>query len=98
MWMESGHVPWCACTPSQAVAFSLLIDRLFIAVMAQIPSYFHLHLISDATGETLITVARAAAAQYAKVSPVEHVHPLVRTKKQLDRAVPKIKETPRLWL
>ena len=29
--------------------------------------YFHLHLVSDATGETLITVARAAAAQYASV-------------------------------
>jgi hypothetical protein len=25
--------------------------------MAQAPGYFHLHLISDATGETLITVA-----------------------------------------
>ena len=35
--------------------------------------YFHLHLVSDATGETLITVARAAAAQYAKVPPVEHL-------------------------
>jgi [pyruvate, water dikinase]-phosphate phosphotransferase / [pyruvate, water dikinase] kinase len=26
-------------------------------------SYFHLHLVSDATGETLTTVARAATAQ-----------------------------------
>jgi regulator of PEP synthase PpsR (kinase-PPPase family) len=98
MWMESDHVPWCACTPSQVVAFSLLIDRLFIAVMAQIPSYFHLHLISDATGETLITVARAAAAQYAKVSPVEHVHPLVRTQKQLDRVLAEIEEAPGIVL
>ena len=46
--------------------------------------YFHLHLVSDATGETLITVARAAAAQYANVSPVEHLYPMVRSKKQLD--------------
>jgi regulator of PEP synthase PpsR (kinase-PPPase family) len=37
-------------------------------------SYFHLHLVSDATGETLTTVARAATAQYAKVVPVEHVY------------------------
>jgi regulator of PEP synthase PpsR (kinase-PPPase family) len=43
-------------------------------------------VISDSTGETLITVARAAAAQYAKTMPVEHVHPLVRTQKQLDHA------------
>jgi regulator of PEP synthase PpsR (kinase-PPPase family) len=66
--------------------------------MAQIPSYFHLHLISDATGETLITVARAAAAQYAKVSPVEHVHPLVRTQKQLDRVLAEIEESPGIVL
>jgi [pyruvate, water dikinase]-phosphate phosphotransferase / [pyruvate, water dikinase] kinase len=58
-------------------------------------SYFHLHLVSDATGETLITVARAAAAQYASVSPVEHMHPLVRTHKQLDRVLTEIEECAR---
>src|SRR3984957_8574299 len=98
MWMESGPVPCCACTPPRAVAFSPIVDRLFIAFMAQTPSYFHLHLISDATGETLITVARAAAAQYAKVSPVEHVHPLVRTQKQLDRVLAEIEESPGIVL
>ena len=55
-------------------------------------TYFHLHLISDSTGETLITVARAASAQYAKVQPVEHVYPLVRTQKQLDRVLAEIAE------
>ncbi len=57
-----------------------------------------MHLISDATGETLITVARAAAAQYAKVQPVEHVHPLVRTQKQLDRALADLEESPGIVL
>jgi regulator of PEP synthase PpsR (kinase-PPPase family) len=66
--------------------------------MAQTAGYFHLHLISDATGETLITVARAAAAQYAKVMPVEHVHPLVRTQKQLDRVLGEIEEAPGIVL
>ena len=66
--------------------------------MAQTAGYFHLHLISDATGETLITVARAAAAQYAKVMPVEHVHPLVRTQKQLDRVLGEIDEAPGIVL
>ncbi len=33
-------------------------------------NYFHLHLVSDSTGETLITVARAVAAQYANVTPL----------------------------
>jgi len=60
--------------------------------------YFHLHLVSDSTGETLITVARAAAAQYTKVIPVEHVHPLVRTPKQLDRVLAEIEEMPGIVL
>jgi [pyruvate, water dikinase]-phosphate phosphotransferase / [pyruvate, water dikinase] kinase len=66
--------------------------------MSHTVGYFHLHLISDATGETLITVARAAAAQYAKVMPVEHVHPLVRTQKQLDRVLAEIEESPGIVL
>ncbi len=61
-------------------------------------SYFHLHLVSDATGETLTTVARAATAQYTKMSPVEHVYPLVRTQKQLDRALCEIEEAPGIVL
>lgn len=61
-------------------------------------SYFHLHLVSDSTGETLITVARAVAAQYAKVTPVEHVYPLVRSQKQLDRVLAEIEESPGIVL
>jgi regulator of PEP synthase PpsR (kinase-PPPase family) len=60
--------------------------------------YFHLHLVSDATGETLITVARAAAAQYANVAPVEHLYPMVRSKKQLEHALAEIAESPGLVL
>ena len=57
-------------------------------------SFFHLHLVSDATGETLITVARAAAAQYARVAPIEHIYPLVRTSKQLERVINEIEAAP----
>jgi [pyruvate, water dikinase]-phosphate phosphotransferase / [pyruvate, water dikinase] kinase len=60
--------------------------------------YFHLHLVSDATGETLITVARAAAAQYANVSPIEHLYPMVRSKRQLDHVLAEISEAPGLVL
>jgi len=62
------------------------------------PGYFHLHLVSDATGETLITVARAAAAQYANVHPVEHLYPMVRSKKSLENALAEITEAPGLVL
>jgi hypothetical protein len=61
-------------------------------------SYFHLHLVSDSTGETLITVSRAVAAQYANVTPVEHVYPLVRSQKQLDRVLTEIEEAPGIVL
>jgi [pyruvate, water dikinase]-phosphate phosphotransferase / [pyruvate, water dikinase] kinase len=61
-------------------------------------SYFHLHLVSDSTGETILTVARAAAAQYTNMSPVEHMHPLVRTAKQLDRVLTAIEEFPGIVL
>jgi regulator of PEP synthase PpsR (kinase-PPPase family) len=61
-------------------------------------SFFHLHLVSDSTGETLITVARAAAAQYASVVPVEHVYPAVRTSKQLDRVLTSIEAEPGITL
>ena len=61
-------------------------------------SYFHLHMISDSTGETIITVARAVAAQYANVTPVEHVYPLVRSQKQLDRVLTEIEEAPGIVL
>ncbi len=61
-------------------------------------SYFHLHLVSDSTGETLTTVARAATAQYTKVMPVEHAYPLVRTQKQLDRVLVEIDEAPGIVL
>src|SRR6185436_212123 len=61
-------------------------------------NYFHLHLVSDSTGETLITVARAVAAQYANVTAVEHVYPRVRSEKQLDRVLDEIEEAPGIVL
>ncbi|MGE3148912.1 MAG: pyruvate, water dikinase regulatory protein [Pseudorhodoplanes sp.] len=64
----------------------------------RIGSFFHLHLISDSTGETLTTVARAAAAQYTSMGPIEHVYPLVRTAKQLDRVLAEIEEAPGIVL
>lgn len=62
------------------------------------PRFFHLHLISDSTGETLTAIARAASVQYSKVTPVEHVHPLVRMKKQLDRCLQNVDATPGIVL
>ncbi|NVK72826.1 MAG: kinase/pyrophosphorylase, partial [Oceanospirillaceae bacterium] len=60
--------------------------------------YFHLHLVSDSTGETLMTVARAATVQYEDVQEIEHVYPLVRTQKQLDRVISEIENAPGIVL
>jgi [pyruvate, water dikinase]-phosphate phosphotransferase / [pyruvate, water dikinase] kinase len=60
--------------------------------------YFHLHLVSDATGETLNTVAKAAAAQYADFRPIAHIYALVRTPSQLNRALREIEEQPGIVL
>ena len=57
-------------------------------------SYFHLHLVSDATGETLIAVSRAVAAQYEGIAAIEHVYPLVRSPAQLDRVLSEIESSP----
>ncbi|MCH9807098.1 MAG: kinase/pyrophosphorylase [Alphaproteobacteria bacterium] len=63
-----------------------------------LPSYYHLHLVSDATGETLTTIAKAASVQYANVRAIEHVHPLVRTQRQLSRVLKEIEQAPGIVL
>ncbi len=61
-------------------------------------NYFHLHLVSDATGETLIAVSRAVAAQYQGVASIEHVYPFVRVLAQLERAIAEIESAPGIVL
>ncbi|MEQ1866771.1 MAG: pyruvate, water dikinase regulatory protein, partial [Micropepsaceae bacterium] len=60
--------------------------------------YYHLHLVSDSTGETLNAVAKAACAQFDMGHAIEHVYPLVRSRKQLERAIAEIEGTPGLVL
>lgn len=62
------------------------------------PRYFHLHLISDSTGETLTTIAKAASVQYSEIRAIEHVHPLVRTSRQLERALREVDAAPGIVL
>ncbi len=56
----------------------------------------HLHLISDSTGETVTTVARAAVSQFEDVVPVEHVWFFVRTRAQLEKVMTIIETLPGL--
>lgn len=61
-------------------------------------SYFHLHLVSDSTGETLLAVSRAATAQYEGVSAIEHIYPLIRNETQLDRVIVALENAPGIIL
>lgn len=63
-----------------------------------LPSYFHLHLVSDSTGETLTTIAKAAAVQYADARAIEHVYPLIRNRRQIERVLQEISSAPGIVL
>lgn len=63
-----------------------------------LPSMFHMHLVSDATGETLVAIAKAATVQYQNIRAIEHVHPLVRTQRQLKRVLSDIAQEPGIVL
>ncbi len=60
--------------------------------------YFHLHLVSDSTGETLIAASRAVSAQFQDATSIEHVYPLVRSRALLERAVVEIEAAPGIVL
>jgi regulator of PEP synthase PpsR (kinase-PPPase family) len=59
---------------------------------------FHLHMVSDATGETLVTLAKAVRVQYAQVRAIEHLHPLVRSRRELDRVLKDVEAAPGIVL
>lgn len=61
-------------------------------------NFFHLHLISDSTGETLISAGRAASAQFNGSHAIEHVYPLVRNRKQLVSVLEKVDAEPGIVL
>ncbi len=62
------------------------------------PRFFHLHLVSDSTGETLTTIAKAASVQYSDLRAVEHVHPAVRSREHLDRVLEQVDAAPGIVL
>ncbi len=61
-------------------------------------TFYHLHLISDSTGETLITTTRAAAAQYTNWRPVEHITSMVRSTEKLETALEAVDKNPGMVL
>ncbi len=61
---------------------------------------YHVHLVSDATGETINSVMRACLVQFedGEADVTEHSWSLVRTPGQMDRALAGIRQNPGLVL
>ena len=58
----------------------------------------HLHLLSDSTGETLETIAKAALAQFEGVETIKHFWPMIRSGANLERILEEIAQNPGLVL
>tara|TARA_R110000782_G_scaffold268689_1_gene365531 strand:- start:63049 stop:63891 length:843 start_codon:yes stop_codon:yes gene_type:complete len=58
----------------------------------------HLHLLSDSTGETLESIAKAAIGQFEDVEAIRHFWPMVRSEDHLKRILEEISHNPGLVL
>jgi regulator of PEP synthase PpsR (kinase-PPPase family) len=47
----------------------------------------HIHLVSDATGETIYRVARACLVQFEGIEAIQHVWSLVRSHTHLEKVL-----------
>ncbi len=59
---------------------------------------FHIHLVSDATGETLNSITRACLVQFEEVTAIEHSWTLIRTTGQMQKVLQGIQQNPGLVL
>ncbi len=57
---------------------------------------FHLHLVSDATGDTLLSLAAAALVQFESAEPNRHMWTMVRSEALLLPVIAAIEKTPGL--
>lgn len=56
----------------------------------------HVYLISDSTGETVRSIAKACAVQFENIEVVEHLWPMVRSRRALDIALEDVERRPGL--
>ena len=55
-------------------------------------------MVSDASGETLSAISKAATVQYSSIRAIKHSHPFVRNRRHLDRVIQRIEATPGIVL
>jgi len=61
---------------------------------SRLATYFHVHLVSDSTGETLNAMAKAVIARFDGVIPIEHIYALVRSPRQMERVLEEVAGAP----
>jgi len=63
-------------------------------MFGRVMNSYHIHLVSDSTGETIETLARACVAQFNNITVTENVWTLVRTPGQVSKILNAIKDRP----
>ncbi|WP_425407097.1 pyruvate, water dikinase regulatory protein [Hwanghaeella sp.] len=58
----------------------------------------HVHLISDSTGETVHSLAKACLVQFEDTHVIEHSWPLIRTAAQVDKIMQAVSQNPGIVL
>jgi [pyruvate, water dikinase]-phosphate phosphotransferase / [pyruvate, water dikinase] kinase len=84
-------------TPPFILVISGGVDNFISAMNGQTPQR-HLHLVSDATGETISSITRACLAQFENTPIQEHFWSLIKTKRQLDIVLEGIRQWPGMVL
>jgi regulator of PEP synthase PpsR (kinase-PPPase family) len=80
--------------PQKAAAAYWLKDGPMVTPAPRLATYFHVHLVSDSTGETLNAMSKAVCARFDDVLPIEHMYPLMRSQRQLDRVLAEVESAP----
>ncbi|WP_298914789.1 pyruvate, water dikinase regulatory protein [uncultured Algimonas sp.] len=75
--------------PPARRAIDIMADR-----NPNISTCFHVHLVSDSTGETLVAMMKASTAQFRNATALEHLHALVRSDAQMERTLDAIENKP----
>ncbi len=61
-------------------------------------TFFHVHLVSDSTGETLNALLKATTSQFAHAKPLEHIYALIRSRRQMEQTLAAIEAAPGIVL
>lgn len=69
-----------------------------VAAPKILANYFHVHMVSDSTGETLNAVFKAVTAQFAAAHAFEHIFSLIRSRPAMERVLAEIEAAPGLVL